>query len=164
VSSEIKAKYVKISAHVHPTESIEKVQIALSIITGVERETLEKSIRTTTFSGDYGNKIIIMEYRINSRSKIEKFLKRLDKNLIDVDKEYLNKHFNSFYNPKKFFYIRLNKQLLFAGKWRLSSYDDIFHIIIKLSDLSRNKDNAHSEKEVEKDNIQAFLVNTGILI
>jgi len=149
---------IKISAHVHPTEVIDKVKQALSTLLAIDGAELDTMLEDTVLDGDYTNKIHALTWTLKKPRDIDAFLSRLKEYLPKKQKMMLKQYFYSFYNPDaKTFFVRLHKQSAMQNIFNISQYDDIFHISIKFSSYT-----ADSSAKNES-NVLAFLLENGIV-
>ncbi|HME54749.1 MAG TPA: RNA-binding domain-containing protein [Candidatus Lokiarchaeia archaeon] len=149
---------IKISAHVHPTEVIDKVKLALSSLLAIDPASLEENLEDSALEGDYTNKIHALTWTIKKPKDIESFLSRMKDGLPDEQKKVLGEYFSSFYNPDaKTFFVRLHKQSAFENMFNISQYDDIFHVSIKFHSYTAGS-SAGNEA-----NVLAFLTEMGIV-
>ncbi|MEX2683851.1 MAG: RNA-binding domain-containing protein [Candidatus Sigynarchaeota archaeon] len=150
---------VRLSAHAHPTEVLDKVKQSLANLIPDGPALLAKAIETTVADGDYGNKIHILSLLLKSTSQVAAFLQTLKDHLPDEDKQLIRRHFDSFFNPdNKTLFLRFHKQLAFQGQLRISQYDDIVHASIKFTSYAGK---ASGGDEVT--NILKFLLDQGII-
>jgi RNA binding exosome subunit len=134
MKQELHVSLIRISAHVHPTEVVEKVKQALCYLLSTVPADLDKNLETNVLEGDYGNKIHVLTCVLKNQKEIGAFFQRLKSDLPDEHKKVLRQYFESFYNgDTKTLYLRLHKQSAFQNMLRLSQYDDIFHVSIKFS-------------------------------
>src|SRR5271157_1664521 len=78
---------IKISAHVHPTEVIDKVKLALSSLLAIDPASLEENLEDSALEGDYTNKIHALTWTIKKPKDIESFLSRMKDGLPDEQKK-----------------------------------------------------------------------------
>jgi RNA binding exosome subunit len=158
VKQDLRVSFVRISVHVHPTEVVDKVTLAIANLIPVDLVSLDENLETTVVDGDYGNKIHILTVTIKAANQIAAFLQGLKDRIPDEHKHLIRQHFESLYNPNnKTLFIRFHKQLAFQGQLRVSQYDDILHVGIKFT--------AYTRQAVgdEGTNVLKFLLDQGIL-
>lgn len=149
---------IRISAHVHPTEVIERVKQALADLLDIDNALLDESLEDSVLEGDYTNKIHVLTWTLKKPKEIETFLSRIKEGLPEEQKKVLKQNFSSFYNPDaKTFFVRLHKQSALENMFKISQYDDIFHVSIKFSSYTSGS-NAGNEA-----NVIAFLIENDII-
>ena len=152
----LRVSWIRISAHVHPTEVIDRVKQALSTVLGIDEEKLDEFLEESVLDGDYTNKIHALTWTLNKPKDMEPFLSRLKEGLPGDQKRVLKDNFSSFYNPdNKTLFLRLHKQSAFEAAFNISQYDDIFHVSIKFSSYTGGAAN--------EANVLAFLLENGII-
>ena len=147
----IKLANITISIHIHPSEILEKVMQVFSHILPMNLDEIKEKITLTKVTGDYGNNITILTYKIKNNKEMKYFLQILNEKLPLFHKQYLYHHFQ----PGKTFFLRLHKQLLSNGLFRISQYDDVVHVSLRFSRFQKD--------ENEKTNIQHYLLNNGVI-
>ncbi|MFX0102945.1 MAG: RNA-binding domain-containing protein [Candidatus Hodarchaeota archaeon] len=150
MSESINLATITISIHVHSTENLNKVMGIFSYFLPISPEEIKDKVNMVNLTGDYGNDIIILTYRIKFKKEIKHFVQILSDCVPLSHKQYLYRNFQ----PSNVFFLRFNKQLLSRGIFRLSQYDDVVHVSLKFSSFT---------KKNEKTNIQDYLLNTGII-
>ena len=149
---------VRISAHVHPTEVIERVKQALADLLAIDAAQLDETLDDTVLEGDYTNKIHALTWTLKKPKDVESFLSRMKEGLPEEQKKVLNQNFSSFYNPDaKTFFVRLHKQSALENTFNISQYDDIFHVSIKFTSYTGGS-SAGNEA-----NVLAFLLENGVI-
>nr|MDO8088948.1 RNA-binding domain-containing protein [Candidatus Sigynarchaeum springense] len=159
MNQDLRVASVRLSAHAHPTEVVDKARQALANLIPAGPALLGKAIETTIVDGDYGNKIHILGLLLKSASQVDAFLQTLKERLPDEHKQLIRQHFDSFFNPdNKTLFLRFHKQLAFQGQLRLSQYDDIVHASIKFTSYTGKATDGD-----ERTNILKFLLEQGII-
>ncbi|MBN2151039.1 MAG: hypothetical protein JW839_06330 [Candidatus Lokiarchaeota archaeon] len=154
-----RAASVRISAHAHPTEVVDRVKEALANLIPAGQALLAGAIETTAVDGDYGNKIHVLSLALKSARQVDAFLQTLKERIPDDHKQLIRQHFGSFFNPvSKTLFLRFHKQLALQRQLRISQYDDIVHASIKFTSYT-GKATAGGEGT----NILKFLLDHGIL-
>ncbi len=78
----------------------------------------------TTAKGHHGNPIVVLETRIKDRNMVRATVETLSSNLSRMDKETLMNDVEK-HVEKGSFYLRLDKQAAFRGKFKLALADPI---------------------------------------
>ncbi|RLF95656.1 exosome protein [Thermococci archaeon] len=110
---------IEIESFCHATEDEKKVLEALKNLTDAKFE-------KNNVVGHYGNPIKIYKVRITRKKDINDFLtlfNKIDKNILEPIEERIDE--------KGRFYLRLDKQSLYFGKFVIDNEGDV-HIIIKI--------------------------------
>lgn len=121
----VKRAYTKLYARAlcHATEDPDKVKRAMANAFGNHAE-----IKVSETEGVHGNKIIVLETSLESADQIADFIARLDKADLEVVAESaasrIDEHCNLFF--------RLDKQLAFHEKIKLTAGDDAIAIRLRL--------------------------------
>ncbi|RLF93852.1 exosome protein [Thermococci archaeon] len=110
---------IEIESFCHATEDEKKVLEALKNLTDAKFE-------KNNVVGHYGNPIKIYKVKITRKKDINDFLtlfNKIDKNILEPIEERIDE--------KGRFYLRLDKQSLYSGKFVIDNEGDV-HIIIKI--------------------------------
>ena len=110
---------IEIESFCHATEDEKKVLGALKNLTDAKFE-------KNNVVGHYGNPIKIYKVKITRKKDINDFLtlfNKIDKNILEPIEERIDE--------KGRFYLRLDKQSLYSGKFVIDNEGDV-HIIIKI--------------------------------
>lgn len=110
---------IEIESFCHATEDEKKVLEALKNLTDAKFE-------KNNVAGHYGNPIKIYKVKITRKKDINDFLtlfNKIDKNILEPIEERIDE--------KGRFYLRLDKQSLYSGKFVIDNEGDV-HIIIKI--------------------------------
>ncbi len=162
---------VRISAHVHSTENIRLVKLAIGKAIPAINDDLEKLVKVTSVAGDYGNPIKVISCMLEHKARIGAFLKHAATNLPRLHKVFLNGILERVYSPEtSTIFLRLHKQLLFKDRFCISLDDDIVHVTMKFTSFGARKQGIPKEDASgtaghgsDIDRVRAFLLERGIL-
>ena len=144
------------STHAHATENEGAVRAAVSRL-ALQLNGKPDPVQSTSLQGDAGNRIVVVTLTAKRRKEIDKFLGSLAAGLKREDKNILGRFFDVFFDvDTRILYLRLHKQCLHHGHFRLSRDDDIVHVAIKLAVHGKTPDGNAAD-------CKAFLLDRGIL-
>ena len=148
---DIIASKLTFSFSVHVTETIEKNMSALSNLTkGINQD--HATITESTLEGGYGNPIKFIEVAFTKTTAIDKVIKYISSRLSDEDKEFLGSEFeNRFDSKRNTFFLRFDKNAIYADKLFITDSSNIIKLAIKLRAFT---------KQV---NYKSFLIERGII-
>lgn len=115
--------YVDVRFSSHATEDPEKVKKAAYNLFPLERVD-EVIFREDVIKGHHGNPIILFEARIKDDALTGAFVEKLSVSLSELDKETMLRE-SDLYIEKSNLYLRLDKQALFGGEFKLGKSDPV---------------------------------------
>jgi len=119
-----KALSIEISTIVHATESVEKVIKAIENVFPKNFEE-KRSYKKQRLTGHYGNPIIMVKTKIRKKASVEAFIKNLFEKISENDRKKLLSEFEKHTDNEGNFYIRIDKQEAFLGRFVLKQSDPI---------------------------------------
>lgn len=140
----LKPSYVVISAHVHASEEGERVLKAIKNILPDHIDLDFFDLNREKFVGHHGNPITRMELRLRKRSLAKDILVHILKNIKGV--LYNGWLADRFDMKSKKLYLRLDKQRGYLGEIRLSSGDDVIHVVFSFPSYKKVVDIGILEK------------------
>ncbi|MBD3188586.1 hypothetical protein GF325_17275 [Candidatus Bathyarchaeota archaeon] len=148
---------IQVTAHVHATESIKKVKDAFRKLLAVDGDHLQKMLDVQSCEGDYGTRISIITATIKRKKEVKALIERIARKLPLEHKQAINDHFMSVSKEEKIVFLRLDKQLLHEGEFRISQSGDILHVAIRIAiyNQTHGADRRHA--------VKGFLLDAGIL-
>ena len=149
---EIIASKLTFSFSVHVTEVMEKNMTALSNLTkGINQDHV--IITESLLEGGYGNPIKFIEASFTKTTTVNKIIKYISSRLSDEDKEYLGSEFeNRFDSKRSTFFLRFDKNAIYADKLLITDSSNIIKLAIKLRAFTKQA------------NYKSFLIERGIII
>jgi hypothetical protein len=136
----LKPTHIIISAHIHASEDEDRVLKAVKNILPSNVDLDFFDVKKEKFVGHHGNPITRVELRLRKQKLADDILTHILKNIKGV--LYSGWLAERFDEENKKLYLRLDKQRGYLGEIRLSSGDDVIHIVIsfpghkKIVDLS----------------------------
>ncbi|MEM4542130.1 MAG: RNA-binding domain-containing protein, partial [Desulfurococcaceae archaeon] len=95
----------------------------------------------TWHEGYYGNPIGVVHVKINSKQQIEAVLSHIAMSLSDLEKSILKTTFDLRFDPRTSrFIIRLSKQDLYYGRFKVVDSDDIVKLVLSFRNAKRRSD------------------------
>lgn len=121
---------------VYETEDEEKVINAINYL-------FPNPLPEKTINQDYFNdNITILSEKITKKRKNRDFVKFLNENLSDKDKQIIKNELSCRMDKKGNFFLRFDKQKAFEEKLKLTYSGDAIHVKIKIASYPVSKDNA----------------------
>ena len=118
LSLKIPVAYIDVRVFAHATEDLDKVLTAARNILPPEQvDTIV--FKKSDLTGHHGNPIVLLEARIKDKKTTKTTLEKIASSLSMLDKEQLSNDVAQ-HLEKGNLYLRLDKQLLFQGDFRLS--------------------------------------------
>lgn len=125
---------IRITVHAHSTERPDAVVDALLNLVGLSSDDLgEGALDPVKVEGDFSNVIRIYTLNLRKKSHTRRFMQHLGQLLPEDHKWFLDDNFSDFYSPGRVIFLRFHKQALYDGEFRLSLYDDVVHVAIRLA-------------------------------
>jgi RNA binding exosome subunit len=123
LSFKIPVAYVDVRVFAHATEDLDKVLTAARNILPPEQvDTIV--FKKSGLTGHHGNPIVLLEARIKDKKTTKTTLEKIASSLSMLDKEQLGNDIAQ-HLEKGNLYLRLDKQSLFQGDFRLSPTDAV---------------------------------------
>jgi len=123
LSLKIPVAYIDVRVFAHATEDLDKVLTAARNILPPEQvDTIV--FKKSDLTGHHGNPIVLLEARIKDKKTTKTTLEKIASSLSMLDKEQLSNDVAQ-HLEKGNLYLRLDKQLLFQGDFRLSPTDAV---------------------------------------
>ncbi|AFK50831.1 hypothetical protein TCELL_0406 [Thermogladius calderae 1633] len=124
-------KEVEVSTHCHATEDCSRVLVALHNVIPAELRDRVR-VEEEDLEGFYGNRIKVMKIRVGEKGVLENILRNLGK----TDRSLLNASLDLRFDGRTGrFFIRLDKQSLFQGKFVLNDADDVVKVVVHFKGL-----------------------------
>jgi len=120
--------YVEIRVFAHATEDENKVIKAVQNLLP-EDHLDEVTFRKTNLKGHHGNPILLLQTKIKKKEILNGLIKKISKNLSEIDKEALKREFDRHLEKGSVF-LRFDKQAAFEGEIKTCSADPI-HVRLK---------------------------------
>ncbi len=115
--------YVDVRFSSHATEDPEKVKKAAYNLFPAEHMD-DVVFEGNVVKGHHGNPIILFEARIKDEALVRAFIDKLSTSLNTLNKETMQRESNLFIE-KSNLYLRLDKQALFEGEFKLGKSDPV---------------------------------------
>ncbi len=123
LSFKIPVAYIDVRVFAHATEDLDKVLTAARNILPPEQvDTIV--FKKSGLTGHHGNPIVLLEARIKDKKTTKITLEKIASSLSMLDKQQLGNDIDQ-HLEKGNLYLRLDKQSLFQGDFRLSSTDAV---------------------------------------
>lgn len=106
------------------------------------------NIFTTHATGLEGQQINILELFLEKQSILTEFLVNIIGKLPQEDKKLLLEQIDSRVDERCHFFMRLDKESLFNGKFKLTESGNCFHLTMNIASFPAKKENA--KKIIEK--------------
>lgn len=119
------AHYLEIRAFQYPSEDPEKVKKTLNAVIDLESE--QEELKEESLESHKGAEIKKYEYKTENRSEVREIINRIFNKLNSSDDPV--KHLNEDGE----FYIRLDKQELYKGNFKLTDSGDVVHVKVKIA-------------------------------
>lgn len=121
------AHYLELRAFQYPSEDPDKVKNTIKLALDIDEETLDEELKAESLESYEGAEIKKYTYRTKRWSKVRETIKRIVKKTkgIQEPEEHLNEEGD--------FYIRLNKQELCKGNFKISRSGDVVHLKVKIA-------------------------------
>ncbi|RLF08328.1 MAG: hypothetical protein DRJ64_01235 [Thermoprotei archaeon] len=121
---------IEIETFSHATERRERVLKALlNLIPKELRNKIEENIKFNTLQGHYGNPIIFYRVKVTRDRGAQEIVEYILSNIDKIDSEIILHNIQERVD-KSSFYLRLNKQNAYLGKFTLYDGDDVIRIKI----------------------------------
>lgn len=131
---------VEIITYCHATEDCSKVETSVRNIIHPDLRGYIK-LNYTWHEGYYGNPIGVVHVKINSKQQIEAVLSHIAMSLSDLEKSILKTTFDLRFDPRTSrFIIRLSKQDLYYGRFKVVDSDDIVKLVLSFRNAKRRSD------------------------
>ena len=123
LSLKILVAYIDVRVFAHATEDLDKVLTAARNMLPPEQvDTIV--FKKSGLTGHHGNPIVLLEARIKDKKTTKITLEKIASSLSMLDKQQLGSDIDQ-HLEKGNLYLRLDKQSLFQGDFRLSSTDAV---------------------------------------
>lgn len=128
----VDASYLEVAAFCHATEDCSRVEESVKRVFPPNLRS-EIKLSLSQMEGYYGNPIGSITARVENREQVYATIKYLSDALEPLEKALLRSTFDLRYDSKsKRLIIRLSKQELYLGKFKVSDSDDIVKVVIGL--------------------------------
>lgn len=149
---EVEVSQIEISAYCHATEDCTKVETAV-------KNVLHPNIRSDIgvqyawLEGYYGNPIGVLSVKLTSKNHIDAVLAHLASTLDELEKTVLKTTFDLRFDAKTGkFVIRLSKQDLYRGSFKVVDSDDVVKLTIYVKNAKK------------RDSVISYLQLAGVLL
>ncbi len=115
----------------HATEDDRKVKEATLFACGCNEVTMDET------NGYHGNRIKVLEARISGK-KVDAFFKRLDREDLELLLDSIEKRVDE----DSFFFLRLDKQLAYEHRLKLSDGEDVIAVRGKIKSYPKKRENS----------------------
>ncbi len=146
---------IKVNANSNATESVSKVQTAISNLISSFNP---KLLVTETVHGGYGNPITTLEYHSTDQQQNFLVLKNIADKLSPQDKYQIKEELEKRINSKGVLHLRFLKRLLAQHKIIFSSQSDSIRVLIKFTLHNHRFDIKKNFRELKE-----FLNDIGII-
>ncbi len=114
---------ISIRAHVHATESLERVKKAIRNVAGIE----DLKISSTKLYGHYGNEIIVLSVRSRETDLAKAIWMNILGGMDEDSKKSLMRTLKRRVDQRSL-YVRLNKQGAYLGRISLDDRSDVIRV------------------------------------
>ena len=138
------ANNIEIRVFCPPEEDCLQIKQAFLDLIGMNEEKIEEekiSHKEQTAKGFQERKIKIFECTLEKDRHCNVFLKRISENLTEEDKDLILNQKNRL-DANLNFFLRLEKEELIEGKYRITDSGECFHIKINVAAFPRKKEAA----------------------
>jgi len=136
------AHYAKISVFSNPEDDEQKISAALKKLAAVDLEKENISIDEASAKGFNERKIKVFTIVIRKTKLINGFLKSLLGNLDDKQRMVLKSQTGSRLDDDLSFFIRLDKEKLLKGLYRITDSGNCFHIKLSIAAFPAKREKA----------------------
>jgi len=116
----------------YATEDPARVEQALRFVSGAEE------VKRSNSAGYHGNPIIVMEARVSDAKRIRELFRSLSVEEIQHLLDTLERRVDE----ESFFFLRLEKQDAFEGRFKMAEGEDIIAVRGKVKSYPQTRDNA----------------------
>jgi RNA binding exosome subunit len=116
----------------HATEDPDRVEKALRFVSGAEE------IKKSNSTGYHGNPIVVMEARVTDSKSIRALFRSLSRDDLSKLLETLDRRLDE----ESFFFLRLDKQEAFLGKFIMTEGEDVIAVRGKVKSYPQTRENA----------------------
>ena len=151
---EAKAVSIRISCIVHATEDIDKV---VQAILGICPEDFPRKVQTEKTKGHYGNEIAICRLAATGRSKAERFLDSLWRQMSNQDRSRIYEEALVRVDESGTLHLRLDKQGAMRGRVLLQDNEPLkIEILFETIDKSSESRVQMVRKRIESASLQSL--------